>query len=62
MSEDKTTMAEALILLIVVLYNFSLVAGATFLVITYEWSMWTYLLALCFVTSVRTGKAAEKHE
>ncbi len=38
--------------LIALIYNFALVAGTTYIVITYDWSMWTYALTLCFfVTS-----------
>ena len=59
--DSKTTWPEAIILLIVVSYNFSILLGVTYLVLYQQWSMWTYLLGLCFITSVRTGKAAEKH-
>lgn len=64
MSENKseTNIAEFLILFSVILYNLIIVAGTTFLVVNYEWSMWCYLLALCFMSNVKTGKAAEKNE
>lgn len=59
---SNTKWSEAFVLMLVVLYNFCLVAGTTYLVAEREWSMWTYLLTLCFMTTVKTGKAAEKNE
>jgi len=31
------------------IYNFALLAGATFLVVNYNWSMWVYLLVVLFM-------------
>ncbi len=31
------------------LYNFALIAGTTYLVVEYEWSMWCYLLTMMFL-------------
>lgn len=64
MSENKSTtnLAESLVVIVVVLYNLVIVAGTTFLIVEYEWSMWCYLLALMFMSNVKTGKAAEKNE
>ena len=36
----------------VLLYNFAIVAGTTYVVINYNWSMWTYLLAILFMLGV----------
>lgn len=36
------------------LYNLTLLVGTTYLVVEYSWSMWAYLLAMCFVTSIKT--------
>jgi hypothetical protein len=62
MSENtnRTTIAEAIIVFFTVVYNFAIVAGTTYLVVFYEWSMWCYLLAMCFMVSVKTGKSEEK--
>lgn len=38
--------AESLIMMVWIL---TLLAGTTYLVVTYQWSMWTYLLALLFM-------------
>ena len=38
----------------VLLYNLTLIVGATYLVVEYSWSMWIYLLTLCFITSIKT--------
>lgn len=37
------------------LYNLTLIVGATYLVVEYQWSMWIYLLAALFITSIKTG-------
>lgn len=34
-------------------YNFALVAGTTYLVVNYNWSMWCYLLATLFMVSTK---------
>ena len=39
----------------ILLYNLTLIVGATYLVVEYNWSMWIYLLAMVFVTSIKTG-------
>jgi len=57
--DNQTTWPEAFALLVVVLYNFTILLGVTYLVLFHQWSMWTYLLGLCFFTSIKTGKAAE---
>ena len=64
MSENKSTtnLAETLIVFTVVLYNLIILAGTTFLIVHYDWSMWCYLLAMCFMGNVKTEKAAEKNE
>jgi|LakMenE18May11ns_1017448.scaffolds.fasta_scaffold7616939_1 hypothetical protein len=64
MSENKnnTNLAESLIVVVVVLYNLAIVAGTTFLIVHYDWSMWCYLLTFCFMSNVKTGKATEKDE
>ena len=33
----------------VLVYNFSVLVGTTYVVVNYNWSMWTYLLALLFM-------------
>lgn len=49
-------MSDFLSTVAVLLYDFALVAGTTYVVITYDWSMWTYLLTLCFFLTTRTRK------
>ena len=64
MSENKSTtnIAEAIIVFFAIVYNFAILAGTSYLVVFHEWSMWCYLLAMCFMVSVKTGKSEEKHE
>lgn len=38
------------------LYNFAILAGASYLVAVYNWSMWTYLLAMFFLLHIEFGK------
>ncbi len=59
---SDTTLPEVLAVFVVMMYNLTLVAGTTYLVVVYDWSMWTYLLTMCFLTSVKTGKAAENND
>jgi hypothetical protein len=37
---------------LILLYDMTLIAGATWLVVEKDWSMWTYLLALCFLYTI----------
>ena len=37
----------------VLMYNFSVLAGTTYVVVNYNWSMWTYLLALLFMLKTK---------
>ena len=47
-------LTDAIIAVTAILYNFSIVAGTAYLVVCHDWSMWTFLLAMCFITSVKT--------
>jgi hypothetical protein len=47
-------MSDVLKFLLVATYNLIILAGTTYVVVTYNWSMWTYLLAMCFCFSIRT--------
>lgn len=63
MSQNTSTnFSEALMVLFIVIYNFAILAGTSYLVVHYDWSMWTYLLALLCLAGVKTGKASEKDE
>jgi nicotinamide riboside transporter PnuC len=42
------------------LYNFALIAGTTYLVVEYEWSMWCYLLTMLFLVVKRTEEKTEE--
>ena len=52
-------MSETIVSLGVLLYNFLLVAGTAWLIAFYDWSMWTFLLTVCFITSRTTVKNKE---
>jgi hypothetical protein len=43
------------------LYNFALIAGTTWLVVELDWSMWCYLLTICFLVT-KTGSSEKKDE
>ena len=46
---------SALITLMFLVYNLTLIAGATYLIVVHNWSGWTYVLAVLFsYTSWRT--------
>ncbi len=59
---SETKWSEAFTIFVCMVYNLIIVAGVTYLVAERDWSMWTYLLAICFMFNVKTGKAAEKNE
>lgn len=37
------------------IYNLAILSGTAWLVVEHNWSMWTFLLALCFMVSVKSG-------
>jgi len=56
MSQNKsTTIAEALTVFGILMYNFTLVAGTAYLVALHDWSMWTFLLTMCFMLTVKSS-------
>ena len=56
MSIDRNTLA-----VFVILYNLTLVVGASYLILEYNWSLWTYVGALFFIMSI-TDVANDKDE
>jgi hypothetical protein len=56
MSEQTSNLIVSFLLLV---YNFSLVAGTAYLVTIHEWSMWTFLLTILFITTQKTKKDIE---
>lgn len=50
-------MNDTILKIMILVYNFLLVAGTAYLVQVYDWSMWTFLLTLCFF--VTTSKSKE---
>lgn len=46
-------MSSVIITLIVVLYNFALIAGTAYLVVNYNWSMWTFFLTLLLLIGIK---------
>jgi hypothetical protein len=46
-------MSDNFVVFMILLYNFAIVAGASYLIVVYDWSMWTYLLAMFFILSTR---------
>lgn len=49
-------MKEFAITLLVLTYNLILIVGTTYLVVTYNWSAWTFLLTLCLTYNITTKK------
>lgn len=54
-----TKWSEVATVFLVMMYNLTVLVGTTYLVAERGWSMWCYLLALCFIFNVKTGKAAD---
>lgn len=46
-------MQDIFVVFMILLYNFAIVAGASYLIVVYDWSMWTYLLAMFFILNTR---------
>lgn len=55
-SLEQKSMDDALATLLafvaVLIYNFALLSGATYLIVVYEWSLWTYVGAVLFMRSM----------
>ena len=47
---------ETIVSFLILVYNLILVAGTAYLVALHDWSMWTFLLTMCFMLTVRTSK------
>lgn len=52
--ERGKIMKEFAITLLVLTYNLILIVGTTYLVVTYNWSAWTFLFTLCLLYSVKS--------
>ena len=49
-------MKDTLVVIMVLIYDFLLLAGTAYLVQYHNWSMWTFLLtALFFITKTKTN-------
>ena len=46
---------ETIVSFLILVYNLILVAGTAYLVALHDWSMWTFLLTMCFMLTVRTS-------
>lgn len=47
-------MKEAVIAVCVLIYDAFLIAGTAYLVEAHGWSMWTFLLAMCFFMTTKS--------
>lgn len=52
-------MSDTILKLFIIAYNFMLVAGTAYLVQEHSWSMWTFLLAMCFFMTTRNKDKEE---
>lgn len=53
-------MNKTVIGITIMLYNMTLIIGTTYLVVNYNWSMGTYLLALFLMKDFKDGYSEEK--
>ncbi len=54
-------MNDTIVKLAILVYDFALLAGTAYLVVEYNWSMWTFLLAgVFFMTSKNQKKATDE--
>ena len=45
-------MSDNFVVFMILVYNLTIVAGASYLIVVYNLSMWTYLLAMFFLLSL----------
>lgn len=57
MVNDPTNAWDFMVVLAVVLYNFSILAGTAYLVAERDWSGWWFLLAVAIMANAKTGSA-----
>lgn len=53
-------MNDTIVKLAVLVYDFALLAGTAYLVIVYDWSMWTFLLAAVFFMTANKIKESKE--
>jgi hypothetical protein len=49
-------MSYAVVALLVLLYNFALVAGTVYLIVFYDWSPWWFLLTILLLVNAERKK------
>lgn len=52
-------MSDMIVRLAIIVYNFCLVAGTAYLVALHDWSMWSFLLTMCFIMSATTRRESD---
>lgn len=58
----STTAGDVIVKIFILLYDLILVAGTAYLVTIYEWSMWTFLLTICFFITTKRSDDGERKE
>jgi hypothetical protein len=48
--------------LLIVVYNFALIAGTAYLVVEYNWSMWTFVLTIMFMGNLKSTAKDDNNE
>ena len=54
-------MKDVIIAILVIVYDFLLIAGTAYLVQEHGWSMWTFLLTALFFITAKQGKTNERN-
>jgi hypothetical protein len=49
-------MSDNFVVFMILVYNFAILAGASYLIVVYNWSMWIYLLAMLCLCQTSSRK------
>ncbi len=60
--EDNTNIWDAVVTAFFLTFLLAMFSGTAYLVQVHGWSMWTFLLALVFVPSIKTGINGKKKQ
>lgn len=52
-------MNKNFIALLIVVYNFALIAGTAYVIVEYSWSMWTFVLTIMFMMNLKSTRDDE---
>jgi len=58
----NATTGDVIVKIFIILYDLILVAGTAYLVTFHDWSLWTFLITICFFITTKRSDDSEKKE